>query len=322
MSTQIFHRPLVWALLALSGLGLTACSRSKPESYTGYVEGEYVYLSVPVSGYLASLEKRGTHVQVGSTVFKLDAKLDQKSLDQASALSQSAQDRVSNLSGSRRHSEIENAQANLRAAQSTLDLANSRLQREQALAAQHFVSELALEDAQTQQRQAQAQWEAAKAQLKLSKEPIGREAERMAAESDFKAAQSVTEQKLWLLEHSTARAGTEGDVVDVYFRVGEWVPAGKPVASLLPAQGRLIRFFVPEPALEKLQPNTRVTVQCDGCPHPIDAKVEAVSTHAEYSPPVIYSKERREKLLFRIDARPEPGAFQLLPGLPVTVVLP
>ena len=125
-----------------------------------------------------------------------------------------------------------------------------------------------------------------------------------------------------MLDHSTARADTEGDVVDVYFRVGEWVPAGKPVASLLPAQGRLIRFFVPEPALEKLQPNTRVSVQCDGCPAPIDAKVEAVSTHAEYSPPVIYSKERREKLLFRIDARPEPGASPLLPGLPVTVVLP
>lgn len=322
MSTQISHRPLFWTLLALCSLDLTACSRNKPESYTGYVEGEYVYLSVPVSGYLASLEKRGTRVQVGNTVFRLDAKLDQKSLDQASALSKSARERLRNLSGNRRRSEIEAAQANLRVAQSALDLANSRLHREQALAAQNFVSELALENAQTQQRQAQGQWEAAKAQLKLSKEPIGRDAERMAAESDFKAAQSVAEQKQWLLDHSTARADVEGDVVDVYFRVGEWVAAGKPVASLLPTHGRLIRFFVPEPALEKLQPNTRVSVQCDGCLSPIDAKVEAVSTHAEYSPPVIYSKERREKLLFRIDARPEPGSSPLLPGLPVTVVLP
>ena len=317
-----FNRFIVWTALTLTALSLAACSRSKPDSFTGYVEGEYVYLSVPVSGYLTSLEKRGTHVQAGSTIFTLDAKLDQKSLDQAVALSQSAQERVSNLSGSRRNSEIENAQANLRAAQSALDLANSRLQREQALAAQNFVSELALEDAKTQQRQAQAQWEAAKAQLKLAREPIGRNAERLAAESDFKAAQSVTEQKQWLLEHSTARADTEADVVDVYFRMGEWVPAGKPVASLLPAQGRLIRFFVPEASLEKLQPGTRVSVQCDGCASPIAADVEAVSTHAEYSPPVIYSKERREKLLFRIDARPIAGGTPLLPGLPVTVVLP
>jgi HlyD family secretion protein len=317
-----FNRFIAWTALTLTALSLAACSRSKPDSFTGYVEGEYVYLSVPVSGYLASLEKRGAHVQAGSTIFTLDAKLDQKSLDQAVALSQSAQERVSNLSGSRRNSEIENAQANLRAAQSALDLANSRLQREQALAAQNFVSELALEDAKTQQRQAQAQWEAAKAQLKLAREPIGRNAERLAAESDFKAAQSVTEQKQWLLEHSTARADTEADVVDVYFRMGEWVPAGKPVASLLPAQGRLIRFFVPESSLEKLQPGTRVSVQCDGCASPIAADVEAVSTHAEYSPPVIYSKERREKLLFRIDARPIAGGTPLLPGLPVTVVLP
>ena len=267
MSTQTFHRPRIWTLLALCCMGLVACSRSKPESYTGYVEGEYVYLSVPVSGYLTSLEKRGTHVQAGSTVFTLDAKLDQKSLDQASALSQSAQDRVSNLNSSRRHSEIENAQANLRAAQSALDLANSRLQREQALAAQNFVSELALEDAKTQQRQAQAQWEAAKAQLKLSKEPIGRDAERMAAESDFKAAQSVAEQKQWLLDHSTARADTEGDVVDVYFRVGEWVPAGKPVASLLPAQGRLIRFFRAYTGKTPTQHPRERAVRRLPCPH-------------------------------------------------------
>ena len=146
MLTHTFNRPRIWTLLVLCCMVLVACSRSKPESYTGYIEGEYVYLSVPVSGYLASLEKRGTHVQSGSPVFTLDAKLDQKSLDQARALSQSAQDRVSNLSGSRRYSEIENAQANLRAAQSALDLANSRLQREQTLAAQNFVSELALEE--------------------------------------------------------------------------------------------------------------------------------------------------------------------------------
>ena len=316
------HRHITWVLIAFAYLALVACSQNKSESYTGYVEGEYVYLSSPVPGYLASFEKRGTHVQIGSVIFTLDAKLDQQSLDEASALSQSAQDRVSNLNNSRRNSEIENAQANLRAAQSALDLANSRLQRDQALAAQNFVSELSLEDAKTQQRQAQAQWEAAKAQLKLSKEPIGRDAERMAAESDYKATRSVTEQKQWLLEHSVAHADTEGDVVDVYFRIGEWVPAGKAVASFLPVQGRLIRFFVPETALEKLQPNTHVSVQCDGCPTAIDAKIEAISDHAEYSPPVIYSKERREKLLFRVDARPVIGTTQIVPGLPVTVVLP
>lgn len=301
---------------------LTACSRNKPDGFTGYVEGEYVYLSVPISGYLASIEKRGTHVQAGNTIFTLDAKLDQKSLDQATALSYSAQERASNLAGSRRNSEIENAQANLRAAQSGLDLANSRLQREQALAAQNFVSAMSLEDAKTQQRQSQAQWEAAKAQLKLAREPIGRDAERLAAESDFKAAQSVAEQKKWLMEHSSALANTEAEVVDVYYRVGEWIPAGKPVASLLPTQGRLIRFFVPETSLEIFQPGKRVSVLCDGCVTPIAADVEAVSNHAEYSPPVIYSKERREKLLFRVDARPVSGSTPLLPGLPVTVLLP
>ena len=45
-----------------------------------------------------------------------------------------------------------------------------------------------------------------------------------------------------------------------------------------------------------------------------------VSDQAEYTPPVIYSNERREQLVFLIEARPAAAAaLELHPGQPVTV---
>ena len=318
------HRLITSCLGSLCALSLGACSPTPPTSYAGYVEGEYVYLSVPVSGYLSQLNlQRGARVQTDTAIFSVDAKLDETSLQQAVAQSQAALERVGNLNERRRSPEVQGTEASLRAAQSALELANSHLQRTQSLASQHFVSELALDDARAQQRQAQAQWEAAQAALKLANEPIGRNAERAAAQADAKAAQSITQQRTWLVEHSTARSNSDGELVDIYFRVGEWVSAYKPVAAVLPDQGRLIRFFVPQSVLPLIQPGSTVRVQCDGCRKEFRATVEVIYPNAEFSPPVIFSKERREKLLFRIDARPQPDESALLPpGLPVSVFLP
>ena len=39
----------------------------------------------------------------------------------------------------------------------------------------------------------------------------------------------------------------ENACIDTNYVVGEWVPAGSPVVSLLPAQNIKVRFFVPKP---------------------------------------------------------------------------
>ena len=66
-----------------------------------------------------------------------------------------------------------------------------------------------------------------------------------------------------------------------------------------------------------------VKLACDGCGAPIDAKVTFIASQAEYTPPVIYSKDNRAKLVFLVEARPAPGdAARLHPGQPVDVTLP
>ncbi|NDP44013.1 MAG: HlyD family secretion protein, partial [Aromatoleum sp.] len=114
-----------------------------------------------------------------------------------------------------------------------------------------------------------------------------------------------------------------GLVDDTYFVVGDWVPAGGPVASVLPPGNVKVRFFVAETVLGRLKHGQSVTVACDGCAAPVSATIVFISDRAEFTPPVLYSKDNRTKFVYLVEAKPSPqDAVKLHPGQPVDVTLP
>ena len=109
-------------------------------------------------------------------------------------------------------------------------------------------------------------------------------------------------------------------VYDTLYRQGEWVAAGKPVLALLPPQNIKVRAFVPETRVGSIHYGESVWVAVDGVREPFIGKVSYISPHAEYTPPVIYSKESRDKLVFMVEAVFDPTASaNLHPGQPVDV---
>jgi HlyD family secretion protein len=111
-------------------------------------------------------------------------------------------------------------------------------------------------------------------------------------------------------------------VVDTLYREGEWVPAGSPVVRLLPPQNLKVRFFVPQAVAAALKPGRSVSLHCDGCGADMAALVSYIASEPEYTPPVIYSNETRDKLVFMVEARPAPdGAQRLRAGQPMAVTL-
>ena len=112
-----------------------------------------------------------------------------------------------------------------------------------------------------------------------------------------------------------------GSVQEIYFRPGEYVPAGRPVVSLLPPHNIKIRFFVPETLLPKVSLGQPVEIHCDGCKANVPARVTFISHTSEFTPPVIYSLEERSKLVYLVEARTgEPGELRV--GQPVDVRFP
>ena len=126
----------------------------------------------------------------------------------------------------------------------------------------------------------------------------------------------------WRLGQRAIPSPAAGLVHDTYYVVGDWVPAGSPVAAVLPPANVRVRFFVPETVLGNVRAGQSVQVACDGCGAPLAAQITFVSDRAEYTPPVLYTRELRAKLVYLVEARPMPAdAHKLHPGQPVEVTL-
>ncbi len=99
-----------------------------------------------------------------------------------------------------------------------------------------------------------------------------------------------------------------------------WCRPARPCVALLPPGNLKVRFFVSEAMLPKIRIDDTVNVHCDGCPSGLTAKVSFIARTSEFTPPVIYSLEERNKLVFLIEARPEQPE-RLRVGQPVSVTL-
>jgi HlyD family secretion protein len=170
-----------------------------------------------------------------------------------------------------------------------------------------------------------------KAALVLSERELARQEalfrKGVAATQDLDRARSARDQDKkrldqtdWSFDQKKQSAPQSGLVYDTLFRQGEWVPAGKPVVALLPPQNIKVRAFVPERRIGSIHYGDSAQVKVDGVQNPFVGKVSYISPRAEYTPPVIYSRETRAKLVFMVELIFDPqAAANLHPGQPVDV---
>ena len=270
-------------VLAIAVGLVAACDKQDESRVQGYVEGEYVRVAAPVAGQLQKLEvQRGAVVAAGAALFELEQAREQATVTEAG-------ESIS----------VVRAQAEQAAAQWRLADANFRR-----------LTELRGKGLSSQEQVDQARSELQRA-----------EARRKELDAQQRTAAARLDQMQWQLTHKAVAAPVAGLVEDTYFRVGEWVPAGAPVLSLLPPENRIVRFFVPETRLATVRQGQAVQVLPDGG-HAVTATITYIAPRAEFTPPVIYSREARAKLVFMVEARPAPAeALALNPGQPVDVQL-
>jgi HlyD family secretion protein len=308
------------AALTASAL-LAACGDASPPGYPGYVEADYVRVAAPLAGTLVKLSvKKGDRIDEGAPLFVLESAQEAAARAEAEARVRQAQSTLADLEKAKRPPEIATARAQLAQAQATLKQSEADLDRARKLVAEKFLPPQQLDAAQAKRDSDQGRVAELTAQVALANLPA-RDDQIAAARAEAKAASDALAQAQWRVDQKTQTAPAGGLVNDTYYRVGEFVDAGAPVASLLPPANVKIRFYVPEPQLATLRMGAPVTVRCDGCATTVAAKVSFIAPQAEYTPPVIYSRENRAKLVFLIEAHPDQASAALHPGLPVEVVL-
>jgi HlyD family secretion protein len=302
-------------------LAFAACSDAPPPGYGGYVEGEYVRIGAPLAGTLARLDvRRGDMVAARAPLFVLESEQERAARAEAEARVAHAQAALANLEKGRRPAEVEAVRAQLAQAQAAAKASESDLERTRKLVAERFLPPQQLDSAIARRDGDRARVAELAAQVNVANLPA-RSDEIAAARAEVKAANDTLAQAQWRLDQKAQAAPTAALVADTLYQPGEYVAAGAPVVSLLPPGNVKVRFFVPESIVATVQPGSIATVRCDGCNAPIDVRVDFVAPQAEFTPPVIYSRENRTKLVFLVEARPTQPNAQLKPGLPVEVTL-
>jgi HlyD family secretion protein len=309
-------------LVACLVLALAGCGKSGPESLQGYAEGEYVRVAAPFAGTLVQLDaQRGARIEPGAPLFALEAENEDAARREAEERVRRADAQVDDLKKPRRDTEIDAVRAQLAQAQAVATNSEREAARQADLAAKGFVSQQRVDEARAERDRDRARVAELNAQLgtaRLSARPD----KIRAAEAEARAAREALKQADWKLRQKTVAATVGGTVTDTLFVRGEWVPAGTPVVSLLPPGNVKVRFFIPESRLGAVKVGQKVSIACDGCSAPVAATVSYIAPQAEFTPPVIYSKDSRAKLVFLAEARPQPAdAVKLHPGQPVDVTL-
>ena len=300
---------------------LDACGKPAPPGYSGYIEGEFVNLASPFAGQLQKLHvRRGNQVNEGQPVFVLEQANEQAARHEEEERLKSAEAKLSNLQIGRRTPEGDAIRAQLAQAQAARELSRTQLAQQERLFKSGFISAERMVEVRAAFQRDTGRVSEAEAQIRTALLPLGRSAELTGALGDAEAARAALAQATWRLQQKSVAAPAAGFVQDTFFVEGEWVPAGRPVAALLPPGNVKARFFVPETAVGALAPGQGVEISCDGCGAPVAAKITFISAQAEFTPPIIYSRESRAKLVFLVEARPDPAsAARLHPGQPVDV---
>ncbi|TIO34997.1 HlyD family efflux transporter periplasmic adaptor subunit [Mesorhizobium sp.] len=306
--------------LPLAALLFSACAPAAPLA-VGYVEGDYVLLApIEVAQVETVAVKRGDRVEPGTPVVTLESADAKIAVAQAEAALAQAQAQLADLKVGKRPEEIAVLKAQVDMAKAQAADAKRRYNRASDLFKRGTGTQADFDTASATLETANAQVGQAEANLAVGGLPARPETIK-AAENQVNQAQSALEQARWRLSKRVLAAPSPGRVNDVIRNPGDTAGPTAPVISMLPDGAMKLSVYVPENAFSSIKVGALLNVRCDGCGPDVKARVSYVSPDPEFTPPVIYSLETRQKLVYLVEARLEGDAGPLQPGQIVDVDL-
>ena len=304
--------------LPLTASLFTACAGPAPLA-VGYVEGEYALLApIEVAEVDAVSVKRGDRVAAGAKVAVLEDSDAKIAVAQAEAALAQAEAQLANLKIGSRPDEIAVLKAAVDMAKAQQADAQRKADRLRDLYSKGTATQADFDTAQTGLETTIAQVEQAKANLAVGKLPA-RPEEIKAAENQVAQARASLDQARWRLTKRVITAPAAGRINDIIRNPGDVAGPQAPVISMLPDGAVKLTLYLPEKDFATVKVGTMLDVRCDGCKSGLEARVSYVSPDPEFTPPVIYSLETRQKLVYLIEAKPVGEATQLQPGQIVDV---
>lgn len=301
---------------------LTGCKHREEFELNGYVEAEPVLVASSQSGTLTELHAaKGDWVKPEALLFNLEQVNELAQVAEAQATYQRLTAIVEDNIKGKRPEEMAALEAELDSAKASLKLSEIELKRQADLIKSGYTSKSNLDILTAQRDKNLALVSELNAQIKLAE--LGARQDLIeASKEEANAAKARLAQAQWRLDQKNLLLNTphQARVEDIYFRLGEWVPAGTPVMKLQMLEFIKARFFVPEAMLPKIKLGQKIKILCDGCQQDFFATISFISDQVEFTPPVIFSEQNRERLVFMVEATPlSTEAVYLKAGQPIQI---
>lgn len=306
-------------VVVVGAIGFFTFGRT-PDVIQGEVEVSEYRVSSKVPGRILELRvQEGDYVKVGDTLAILDA----PDIEAKRYQAVSAEDAASALSemadkGARRE-QVRGAFEVWQQAKAGLEIAEKSYGRVQRLFDEGVMSGQKRDEAYANYKAMEAQAKAAKSQYDMAVAGARRE-EREAAAAQVRRAKGAVSEVDSYVKETVQVAQTEGEVSDVYPKVGELVGSGSPIMSIAVMSDQWGTFNVREDQLQGLKIGDTFTAYCPAFGKDIRMKVYYIKDEGSYAVwKATKSNGQYDLKTFEVKARPVDKLEGLRPGMSLII---
>ena len=309
----------VTVVIVVAIIGFLLLDRD-PEIMQGQVEVTEYRVSSKVPGRILELRvKEGDYVKVGDTLAILDAPEVRAKMEQAqSAQSAAAALELKAQNGARKE-QIQGAYSVLQQATAGFEIAEKSYNRVQRLFDEGVMSAQKRDEAYANYKAMEAQMKAAQSQYDMAVNGARME-DKMAASAQVGRAKGAVNEVNSYIHETVQVAQIEGEVSDIYPKVGELVGTGSPIMSISVMNDMWGTFNVREDELGNMQVGSEFTAFVPAFNKDIKMKVYYLKDQGSYAVwKATKANGQYDLKTFEVKARPVAKLEGLRPGMSLII---
>ncbi len=301
------YRLLNRLIILFFSLTLIDCNKH-PIKSQAYIDNDLIYVSSSQSGELIKTNvAKGDQVKKGQLLFQIDNRLELIKLHQAITDLNKAVANLRDLNLGERPTEISQIVAEIQQTKSQLIYTKKQLQTNIQIVIKNSTAIENLDKAKRNFKISLAQLHKLQQKLITAKLPA-RINLLLKAQDEIQSAKFNVNYYKQQLSYTTVRSNTDGVIFDVYYLPGEQVAAQHPVMSILNKNRSRILFYLSQKYMTTIHLGDKIFVHANSLVSNnmktnSVATITYISSKAEYTPPVIYSLSRQDKLVYKIEAK-------------------
>ena len=326
MSANSQHKNIMLAVLGFSVvvvivavIGLIVLDRD-PDIIQGQVEVSEYRVSSKVPGRILELRvKEGDYVKAGDTLAILDVPEVRAKMEQAQSAENAAAALELKAQNGARKEQIQGAFSVLQQAKAGYEIAEKSYNRVQRLFDEGVMSAQKRDEAFANYKAMEAQMKAAQSQYDMAVNGARME-DKMAASAQVGRAKGAVQEVNSYIHETVQIAQKEGEVTDIYPKVGELVGTGSPIMSIAMMDDMWGTFNVREDQLNGMQVGTEFSVFVPAFNKEVKMKVYHLKDQGSFAVwKATKANGQYDLKTFEVKARPVEKLEGLRPGMSLVI---